>query len=217
MNLVEALRLAKHAEKTGADAIAAIPPLFFFYDEEDIFQYYRKIAESVSIPVIIYYDPSAQKEMRAKLIARLFEIDNITGVKWSSGNFFEMMKLRELTKGEMNIINGPDELLICGLAAGADAGIGTSYNIMLPQYVALYRLFREGRIEQAREIQAQVNRVIDVMFEFEAIPSVKYAAELMGFDVGNATFPMRQLSSEQKKAFREKMTAAGWTPDLWEM
>ena len=64
--------------------------------------------------------------MSAKLIARIFEIDNVTGVKWSSNNFFEMMKLKDMTKGEMNIINGPDELLVSGLAAGADAGIGST-------------------------------------------------------------------------------------------
>ena len=210
MNLEEAILLAKHAEKAGADAIAAIPPLFFFYDEEDIYQYYKAIAASVHIPVIIYYHPSAQKEMRPALIARLFGIDNITGVKWSSSNYFEMMNLKDMTHGDMNIINGPDETLVCGLMAGADAGIGSTYNIMLPQFVKIYDLFRAGKIDEAREVQMQVNRVICTMFEFEIIPSVKYGCELMGFDVGDATFPMRHLSDEQKARFAAKLHEAGW-------
>ena len=122
MNFDEAIELSKHAEATGADAIAAIPPTFFHYSENDIYNYYKDLASAVNIPVIIYYHPSAQKDMSAKLIARIFEIDNVTGVKWSSTDMFEMMKLKDITHGDMNIICGPDELLLCGFAAGADAG-----------------------------------------------------------------------------------------------
>ena len=210
MNLNEAIMLAKQAEKSGADAIAAIPPLFFFYDENDIFNYYKKIAESVSIPLIIYYHPSAQKDMSAKLIARLFEIDNITGVKWSSTNYFEMMNLKDLTQGDMNIINGPDELLVCGLMAGADAGIGSTDNFMLPEFVSIYNLFKAGKIDEARAVQMKVNRVIQLAFKHEVIPMVKQATAFMGFDVGEPTYPMRHMSDAEKEELAAELKALGW-------
>ncbi len=210
MNLNEAVELAKHAERTGADAIAAVPPCFFYYDAEDNYQYYKRLADSVHIPVVIYYHPSAQKDMSAALIARVFGIDNVTGVKWSSNNLYEMMKLKDMTHGEMNIINGPDELLVSGLAAGADAGIGSTYNVMLKQFLAIYDNVKKGQIEQASAIQRKVNKVIDVMIKNEVIPSVKYATKLMGFDVGDATFPMRKFSPEQCAAFEAALTEAGW-------
>jgi len=210
MNLDEAIDLAKHAEKVGADAVAAIPPCFFYYAPDDLYQYYKRLAESVHLPVIIYYHPGAQKDMSAKLIARIFEIDNVTGVKWSSNNFFELMKLKDMTQGDMNIINGPDELLVSGLAAGADAGIGSTYNVMLPQFLDIYRLMQEGKVKEANAVQLKVNRVIEVMVRHELIPAVKYATTLLGFDCGDATFPMRALTHEQKAALEKDLKALGW-------
>lgn len=210
MNINEAVELAKDAEKASCDAIAAVPPSFFAYSEDDIFNYYKRLADSVNIPVIIYYHPAAQKEMSAKLIARIFEIENVTGVKWSSNNFYELMKLKDYTHGEMNIINGPDELLVSGLAAGADAAIGSTYNIMLPQFVEIYNCVRAGRMQEALEIQIKVNRVIDLLLRSSLIPAVKHAVGLMGVDVGNATFPMKQLSAEDKRVLEVELKKLGW-------
>lgn len=210
MNMNEAIELAKHAEKAGCDAIAAVPPSFFAYSEDDMYNYYKRLADSVTIPVIIYYHPAAQKDMSANLIARIFEIDNVTGVKWSSNNFFELMKLKDITHGEMNIINGPDELLVSGLAAGADAGIGSTYNVMLPEFVKIYNCFKQGRMQEALETQIQVNRVIDLLIKRSLIPSVKYAVGLMGIEVGTGTFPMKQLTTEQGAALATELQELGW-------
>ena len=123
--------------------------------------------------MIIYYHPAAQKDMQASLIAHIFEIDNVTGVKWSSQNFFEMMKLKHMTQGDMNIINGPDELLVEGLTAGADAGVGSTYNVMLPQFVEIYNLFKTGKIDEARALQMKINPTIECLCKYELIPAVK--------------------------------------------
>ena len=210
MNMNEAVELAKHAERVGADAIAAVPPSFFYYTEDDIFNYYKKLADSVSIPMIIYYHPAAQKDMSAKLIARIFEIDNVTGVKWSSNNFFELMKLKDMTHGEMNIINGPDELLVTGLAAGADAGIGSTYNVMLPEFIKIYDYFKSGQLDKALATQMKVNKIIDVMLKFEVVPSVKHALKMMGYDCGTATFPMKQYVGNEAAALEAALKDAGW-------
>ena len=168
MNLDETIALAKHAERTGADAIASVPPIFFYYDANDIYNYYKKLADSVNIPLIIYYHPAAQGDMSAELISRIYQIDNVTGVKWSSPNFYQMMLLKDMTHGEMNIINGPDELLISGLAAGADAGVGTTYNILLPEFKQIY-------------------------------------------NVGDASYPMRSYSEEEKLVLEKELKACGWS------
>ncbi len=210
MNLQEACELAKHAERVGADAIASVPPFFYFYDEDDIYNYYKKLAESVHIPLIIYYHPSAQRNMSVELISRIFEIDNVTGVKWSCDDYYNMMRLKDVTQGEMNIINGPDECLLCGLTSGADAGIGSTYNVMVPQFLEIYRLFREGRMEEARAAQLRVNRVIHAMLKHEVIPSVKHACKMIGIDVGTATYPMRQMTGEKAAALESDLRAAGF-------
>ena len=92
----DAIALAKHAEQVGADGISAIPPLFFQYDEDDVYQYYKKLAEAVHIPLMIYYNPAAGFAINAKFAARMFEIDNITSIKWTSPDYCGMMELKNL-------------------------------------------------------------------------------------------------------------------------
>ncbi len=210
INLEETIELAKHAERVGADAIASIPPVFFHYDANDIYNYYKRVAESVHIPLIIYYHPAAQGDMSAELISKIYEIDNVTGVKWSSPNFYQLMMLKDKTHGEINIINGPDELLVSGLAAGADAGVGSTYNIMLPEFLKIYHEFKSGNHDKALERQLKVNRVIDICIKYEVIPAVKYAATLMGYDVGEATYPLKAFNEEQKRSIERELKQCGW-------
>lgn len=196
MNFSEAVRLSKHAEKVGADALSAIPPIFFHYRDEDIYNYYKSLAGSTNLPFVMYNHPSANGGMSAETVAKIFEIDNITGVKWTVNNYYEMMRLKDITNGEINIINGPDEMLIPGLAAGADAGIGTTYNVMLPQYLKIYKYFTEGNVEEARKIQYKVNRIIKCMAKNEVISAVKSMCSLLGFSSGEATYPLRNMQGD---------------------
>ena len=196
----EAIALAKHAEACGADAISATPPIFFSYDEEDVYQYYKALANAVHIPLMIYYNPAAGFNINAEFAAKMFEVDNITAIKWTSSNYYEMTKLKDLTHGEMNVINGPDEMLLMGLSAGADGGIGTTYNFMLDMIKLIYNHFIAHDIEAAQWAQTRANRIISALLHYELIPAVKVILESMGFAVGNATFPMKRYSEEQKNA-----------------
>ena len=204
----DAVLLAKHAEKIGADAISATPPLFFQYDEDDIYNYYKKLASAVNIPMMIYYNPAAGFNINAEFAARMFEVDNITAIKWTSSNYYEMIKLKDLTQGDMNIINGPDEMLLMGLNAGADGGIGTTYNFMLDTIRSIYDNFVAGEIDEARRSQTKADRIISALLNYKIIPAVKVILEDMGFAVGNATFPMKRYSEEQKAAIISSIKSA---------
>lgn len=204
-----AVALAKHAEQCGADAISATAPLFFGYDEDDVYNYYKALAGAVHIPVMIYYSPAAGFSMNAKFAARAFEVDNITAIKWTSSDYYQMMELKNLTHGEMNIINGPDEMLLMGLSAGADGGIGTTYNFMFDIIKGVYDNFVAGNIEKAREYQMRADRIITVLKGYQGIPATKVVLEAMGYPVGEATFPMKRYSEEEKNVIISKFKAAG--------
>ncbi len=210
VNFSEAIRLSKHAEKAGADAVSAIPPIFFHYRNEDIYAYYKTLANSTHLPFIMYNHASANGGMSADSVAKMFEIDNITGVKWTVNNYYELMRLKDMTHGEMNIINGPDEMLISGLAAGADAGIGTTYNVMLPQFLELYACFKNGNIGKARELQLKVNRIIACMIKHEVIPATKHMCTMMGFPAGEATYPLRSMRENGSVELEKDLIASGW-------
>lgn len=210
MNFEDTIRLAKHAESVGAAAISATAPLFFAYDKDDVFNYYKKIADSVSIPMMMYYNPAAGFKFDAQFAARLFKIDNVTAIKWTSSDYYGVMRLKDLTHGEMNIINGPDEMLLMGLNAGADGGIGTTYNFMLPTIKKIYNNFIDGNIKEAQKEQNLADRIIEVLIgKYKGIPATKVILEEMGFSVGNACFPMKRYSKEQKAEIIADMKAAG--------
>ena len=196
----EAVALAKHAEACGADMISDIPTLFFQYDEDDVFNYYKKLAESTSLPLMIYYNPAAGFPMTAAFAARVFEIDNVTAIKWTSPNFYQLASLKDMTHGEMNVINGPDEMMLSGLSAGADGAIGTTYNFQLDSALGVYESFVRGDLAQAQMYQYRINRVVDLLKKYVTLPYTKALMEKLGYAVGNCVFPMKRYSEAEKEA-----------------
>lgn len=208
-DLSAAIELAKHAERIGAAAISSTPPIFFQYGEDEVYNYYKTLASSVHIPLMVYNTPAAAFTMSASFAARTFEIDNVTAIKWTAFDYFQMMMVKELTHGEMNVINGPDEMLLCGLAAGADGGIGTTYNFMLGTIRGIYDSFMSGDIDTARKHQYKAARIITELKKFPIIPAAKALLRAQGYDVGEATAPMRRLSESEIASLVEGARAAG--------
>jgi len=204
-----AVALAKHAERVGADAISATAPLFFQYDKDDVYAYYKSLAAAVGIPLMAYYSPAAGFAFDAEFAARLFTIDNVTAIKWTSSDYYRMMRLRELTQGEMNILNGPDEMLLMGLSAGADGGIGTTYNFMPDIILSIYRSFIEGRLSEARKWQDDACHIIAALHKYKTIPATKVILEAMGYAVGEATFPMTRYTEAEKRQIISDFCRAG--------
>ncbi len=205
----QAIDLAKHAEACGADGISAIPPLFYKYDKDDVYQYYKGLADAVNIPMMVYYNPAAGFAIDANFAARLFEIDNVTAIKWTSPDYFGMMRLRDLTHGEMNIINGPDEMLLMGLSSGADGGIGTTYNYQMETIRKVYDCFRAGDMAGALEAQTQADRVVSMLFKYITLPVSKVILEGQGYEVGNCVRPMKRYTPEEKKAILADFRSVG--------
>ena len=206
----QAIELAKHAEAIGADAISATAPIFFKYTEDDVYNYYKALAEAVHIPMMMYYNPAANFAMDARFVARVFEIDNVTAIKWTSPNYYQMMELKNLTHGEMNIINGPDEMLLMGLNAGADGGIGTTYNLMPGLFLEVYRAFRAGDLATAMAAQRKIAAIVTgIIGKYPTIPATKAILEKMGYAVGHATFPMKRLLDAEREILFADVASAG--------
>lgn len=198
MSFSDMLTLARHAEKNGAAAISATAPLFFKYDENDVYNYYKKLAGAVHIPLMVYYNPAANFNMSAEFAKRLFEIDNVTAIKWTSTDFFGLTRLKNITNGDMAVMNGFDEMLLSGLAAGADGGIGSTYNFQLKNIRGVYDSFLNGDICSAQQFQKKVADAVAAFNGEPIIPATKALLECMGYAVGNATFPMKSYTPEEK-------------------
>ncbi len=208
INYPEMLELAAYAEAQGADAISAIPPIFYKYTEDEIYSYFKCLCDSVKIPVLIYNNPNTGVSFSNQLLDRLFSIDNLTGIKWTNPNYLSVINLRSKYP-ELNIINGPDELLSLGLSAGCDAGIGTTYSFMMPYFKKVYECYKAGNMAEAEKYQTLISNIIIALLPFGGIGASKYLISLLGFDVYYNHFPSSDLTDEQKAALVAAVRAAG--------
>ncbi len=209
MNYNEMLDLAIYAEKAGADAISAIPPLFYKYDHQSIYNYYEGLSNVVNIPIMIYNNPNTGVTFTAEQVAELYKIKNVTAIKWTNYKFCDVMRIIDLTNGEFNVISGPDEMLLCGLAAGVDGCIGTTYNFLMPEIRSIYDKFRAGDVEGARKAQAKVDGIIDVLLKYNIILATKVILEAKGYDVCHPLSPVHDYTPAEKKTILDELINAG--------
>ena len=207
-NYGEMIELAQHAERAGAAAVSAIPPLFYKYGDEGIYNYYKGLADSVRIPVVIYNNPNTGVTFTTSLLERLFKIENLTAIKWTNYDFSSVMQLKSSVK-DVNVINGPDELLLMGLAAGCDACIGTTYNFQLPLIKRIYEAYHAGNIELARELQTRVSRIVSIMIPWNVILVTKLILSKQGYDVNYPVYPMQGYTKEQEELIMAQLFDAG--------
>ena len=208
MNFAEMISLAQYAESVGAAAVSAIPPMFYKYSEDEIYDYYKALAESVHIPVVIYNNPNTGVTFSSSLLTRLFTIPNLTSIKWTNYDFYSVMKMK-YDVPNANVINGPDEMLLMGLSAGCDACIGTTYNYILPTVKGVYNDFRAGNIEAAREKQTMICNVVKSLFGRSTIMVSKFILYKQGYDVYYPIPPMRKLTPEIEQQVVEELERIG--------
>ena len=204
VDLTSAVKLARHAGKIGADGISSVPPFFFHYGEEEIRQYYTALAEAAQVPVIMYASPLSGVNITWDMVERLLNVPYMAGVKWTSYDYYTMRRIKELNGGNINVLNGPDETLLCGLTMGADGGVGATYNIMPKLYCRLYEAFKDGRMEEAQDLQYKANRMIHILIRYGVVPSVKEILKRMGYDCGYCVYPTKRLGEEEvRKLYQE--------------
>lgn len=205
IDLVTARDLARHAGEIGLDAISSVPPFFFGYGEKEIYQYYEALSEASGLPVIMYASPLSGVKITVEMVDRFMDVPNMAGIKWTSYDYFSMHRIKELRRGNINVINGPDECLLCGLTMGADGGIGATYNVMPKTICGIYDAFRAGDIKKAQEFQFKANRLIAVLLKYGVVCGIKDILQWIGYDCGYQVYPQKRFTSEEQKAFRSEL------------
>ena len=199
------IHLAEFAGELGYSAVSSVPPGYFKFSPEEIIQYYRDITSAVKMPLIIYNIPGLTGvEHGAPEYRELFENEWIQGIKHTSWNLFFLQVLREKYP-DLTILNGFDELMLPALTAGADGGIGSTYNFMAGKFIRLRELFQEGKHEEAREEQRQITSIVDVLVTAGVFQAVKYALELQGVDCGRCRLPFKPLDRDAKRMVKKIM------------
>lgn len=189
------MELARHAVKTGANALASVPPFYFNFPFEGIVDYYREIA-SLKTDVMVYSIPSATIKLSIEQYCRLLSVEGVKYIKFTDSDYFTMQQIIAATGAE--VYSGKDECFLSALAAGAGGAIGTTFNFMLDKYLEIYSLFLSGENKRALEVQTEANAATAITLG-NLFPSVKYLVKLRyGIDCGGARKPFLPLSKELK-------------------
>ncbi len=195
---VDSVRLAKHAASVGADAIASVTPLYFKYTFEEVKQYYRRLCEAAELPMIIYSIPALTgTTLNFDQLSELLSLPGVGGMKFTSSDFWLLNRLKTAFP-EKVFYNGADEMLLSGLSAGADGGIGTTYNFMPEVFMDIYNRFQAGDMAGAWEAQSVAARVIAVVLRYSSMPACKYMIHLSGLNLGICREPFQPLTDSAK-------------------
>lgn len=196
LSTADTVTLAKHAKAVGADAVSSVTPLYYKYTFREVKAYYARVAEAAELPVIIYNIPALTgMSLNREQLGELLSIPGVGGMKFTSSDFFQLERLRT-DFPEHVFYNGSDEMLLSGLAAGADGGIGTTYNFQPKRMVEIRKLYLAGDMAGALEQQSIANRVIEVILRNGVIPSTKALLAMLGLDVGLCREPFLPLTDE---------------------
>ncbi len=194
------LDLAKHAERAGASAVSSVPPFYFGFGPENYEAYYFALADSVKLPVAVYYIPGNTGKMGAEFMAKIMNgRDNITAIKYTDSDYYGMQRIKALTGKE--IYSGKDECFLSAIAMGADSAIGTTFNFMLKRYRAIADALDGGDLPRAQAEQAKANAVIAAMQAAgDIFHTTKCLLRAKGYDVGGARAPFLPMEKEREEA-----------------
>ena len=155
------IELARHAEKLGVDALAAIPPIYYVLPEYAIEKYWADIVSSTELDFFIYNIPSTTGySLSPTLFQRMLSHPQVVGVKNSSAPVQDIYLLRAAQTRDTIIFNGVDEQYLGGRIMGADGGIGSTYGLMPKLYIELDKAFVKQDIRLAQKIQGAINEII---------------------------------------------------------
>ena len=199
-NTASVIELSKYAETVGADGLLVVTPYYNKTTQQGLVSHYTAIANSVSLPIILYNVPSRTGlNITPETYLELSKIENIVAVKEASGNISQVAKIAELCGDNLNIYSGNDDQVLPILSLGGLGVISVLSNIY-PKYVHNMVInYLSGKHEEALKAQLNSLSLIDALFsEVNPIP-IKEALNILGFNFGKPRLPLVEMSETGKE------------------
>lgn len=185
------LNLTQEAEKLGVHGAMLVGPYYNKPPQEGLFQHFKTIAQSVSLPIIIYNVPGrTASNILPNTILRLSEFSNIVAVKESSGNLDQVAEIRRITSPTFHIYSGDDSLTLPILSLGGSGLISVAAHIVGPRIREMITCFHCGDTKKAHDIHLELLPIFRVLFITTNPIPVKTALHLMGYTGGTFRLPL---------------------------
>lgn len=200
----EAVRLTKHAKKSGADGVLQVNPYYNKPSQEGLFRHFETIAKSVDIPIILYNIPGRTAiNMTPATMVRLAKIDTIVGVKEASGSLGQVSEIIEQCPEDFVVLSGEDALTFPMLALGARGAISVTANLLPQKCAQMFASVEKNDWATARKIHyelAEINRAL--FLETNPVP-IKSALAMVKNISPEVRLPLAPLSSDNENKLRQ--------------
>ncbi|WP_413733934.1 N-acetylneuraminate lyase [Sodalis sp. RH21] len=173
--------LAASAANCGYDAVSAVTPFYYPFSFAEHCDHYRAIIDAAQgKPMVVYNIPALSGvKLTLEQISTLITLPNVVALKQTSDNLYQMEQVRRAHPDKI-IYNGYDEIFLAGQMAGADGGIGSTYNIMGWRYLQIVTALERGEITRAKQLQSECNQVIDLLVRAGVFRGLKTVLHFMG-------------------------------------
>ncbi|MFZ2410286.1 MAG: 4-hydroxy-tetrahydrodipicolinate synthase [Candidatus Methanoperedens sp.] len=215
-NTTEAIELTRFAMDAGADAALLITPYYNKPNDRGMLAHFKKVANEVDIPIILYNVPSRTGiNLKPEVVAELAKESNIVGIKEASGNLEQVTRIIELTQDEdFVVLSGDDMLTLPIMALGGKGVISVVANVAPKLMVSMVEAFHRGDLEEARKLHLSLAPLIRAVFlETNPIP-IKKAVELIGLPAGHLRLPLAPISEDNERKLRAALNDLGLMPRI---
>lgn len=190
-NTQETIHLSQEAERLGVNGLLLVVPYYNKPSQEGLYLHYKAVAESVSIPIMLYNIPSRTGiNMLPETVARLAAFDNVVALKESTGMMDQMSVLKNILPEKVAIYSGDDSLTLPMLALGGQGVVSIASHVIGPQIKQMMETFAAGDVKGAQSLHNQLFGMFKGLFITTNPVPVKQALNLMGMDVGGVRLPM---------------------------
>ncbi len=206
----EAIGLAQHAEKAGADAVLVVSPYYNKPTQEGLYQHFKAINDAIGIPIIMYNIPSRSViDISVDTMQRLYELKNIAGVKDATANMARVSQQRAALGPDFNQLSGEDITALGFMAHGGHGCISVTSNVA-PRLCAQFQsACLRGDYATALTLQDKLAPLhINLFVETSPAP-IKYGMSLIGRGENLLRLPMVPATEKAQAAVREAMVHAG--------
>ncbi len=206
----EAIELTLAAKEAGADACLLVTPYYNKPTQEGLFQHYKTIAEAVAIPQILYNVPGRTAcDMLPETTLRLARIDNIVGIKEATGDLARAKLLIDSAPEGFAVYSGDDATATELMLLGGHGNISVTANVAPAAMARLCKLAMAGEVEQARDLNRQLDPLHQNLFlESNPIP-VKWALHQMGMIGTGIRLPLTALAENLRQPLKQTLLACG--------
>lgn len=206
----ETLELTTFAKKAGADGVLLITPYYNKPTQEGLYQHFKKVAESVDIPIVLYNVPGRTSlNMLPSTVARLRSIKNIVGIKEATGDMKQVSELIRLCGRDFDVISGDDFTTLPLLHLGGVGAISVTANIVPADAAGMFDAFFAGKYEEALKLHYKMEPLHGMMFiETNPVP-VKTALSLMGRIGEEFRLPLCPMADANKEKLKKALKDYG--------